>query len=244
MESPVPENPIRGLLSELWIGIGGFQNSPRGVTSNGIYLNSQMNHFQNEPERLAELYASIDEVELRELAQDAGSLTDAAQEALTAELSKRKLDVVLEYPSENADKPVHPNLVTLRQFRDIPAALLAKSILDSEGIECFLADENTIRMDWLWSNLLGGVKLWVREEDAAKAAELLAQESPEGFDADSDAEHQQPRCPQCSSANVLFEELSKHTAYATILLHFPIPIKHLGWKCHACGHQWEETDER
>jgi hypothetical protein len=203
-----------------------------------------MNHSQNEPEPLAELYAGMDEVELRELAQDAGSLTDAARETLKAELSRRRLDVALEYPVGNADEKAHPNLVTLRQFRDIPAAHLAKSILDSEGIECFLADENTIRRDWLWSNLLGGVKLWVREEDAAKAAELLAQESPEGFDADSDAEHQQPRCPQCNSANILFEELSKHTAYATILLHFPIPVKHLGWKCHACGHQWEETDER
>jgi len=203
-----------------------------------------MNHSQNEPERLAELYAGMDEVALRELAQDAGSLTDAARETLKAELSKRKLDVALEYPAEKAEEPPHPELVTLRQFRDIPAALLAKSVLDSEGIECFLADENIIRMDWLWSNLLGGVKLWVRAEDAAKAAELLAQESPEGFDADSDAEHQQPRCPQCNSANILFEELSKPTAYATILLHFPIPVKHLGWKCHACGHQWEETDER
>jgi hypothetical protein len=60
----------------------------------------------------------------------------------------------LEFPAENADRTAHPNLVTLCRFRDIPAALLAKSILDSEGIECFLADENTIRMDWLWSNML------------------------------------------------------------------------------------------
>jgi Putative prokaryotic signal transducing protein len=203
-----------------------------------------MNHSQNERERLAELYASMDEVELRELARDARALTDIAQETLRVELSKRTLDVALEYPAENADKTAHPNLVTLRQFRDIPAALLAKSILDSEGIECFLADENTIRMDWLWSNLLGGVKLWVREEDAARAAELLAQESEEGFDVDGDAEHQQPRCPQCNSANILFEELSKNVSYASVALGVPFPVKHLGWKCHACGHQWEEPGER
>lgn len=103
-----------------------------------------MDHSQNERERLAELYTGMDEVELRELAQDAGSLTDAARETLKAGLSKRKLDVALEYPAEKADEPPHPELVTLRQFRDIPAALLAKSVLDSEGIECFLADENII----------------------------------------------------------------------------------------------------
>jgi hypothetical protein len=202
-----------------------------------------MNHSQNEPERLAELYAGMDEVELRELAQDAGALTDVAQKTLRAELSKRKLDVALEYPAEKADEPSHPELITLRQFRDIPEALLAKSVLDSEGIECFLADENTIRMDWLWSNLLGGVKLWVKREDAGRASELLDRKSPEGFDVEGDETQQQPRCPKCNSANILFEELSKHTAYATVILHFPIPIKHLGWKCHACGYQWEETDK-
>ena len=139
-----------------------------------------MKNAKNERERLAGLYARMDEAELRELAQDAGSLTDPAQETLKAELSMRNLDVALEFPAENADKTAHPNLVTLRQFRDIPAALLAKSILDSEGIECFLADENTIRMDWLLSNMLGGVKLWVKEEDAGRASELLERRSSEG----------------------------------------------------------------
>jgi len=28
-------------------------------------------------------------------------------------------------------------------------------------------------MDWLWSNALGGVRLWVREDDVAQAVELL-----------------------------------------------------------------------
>ena len=185
----------------------------------------------------------MDEVELRELARDAESLTDAAQETLKAELSKRKLNVALEYPVGNADEKAHPNLVTLRQFRDIPAALLAKSVLDSEGIECFLADENTIRMDWLWSNLLGGVKLWVKEEDAGRASELLAQKSPEGFDVEGDETHQQQRCPKCNSANILFEELSKNVSYASVALGVPFPVKHLGWKCHSCGHQWEETSK-
>ncbi len=44
--------------------------------------------------------------------------------------------------------------------------MLAKGKLDSEGLESFLADDNTVRMDWLWSNLLGGIKLLVDPEDA------------------------------------------------------------------------------
>ncbi|SRR6266436_3727185 len=70
----------------------------------------------------------------------------------------------------------------LRRFRDLPPALLSRSILDSAAVECFLADENTIRMDWFWSNLLGGVKLCVRKADADSAASLLAQGVPEKFD--------------------------------------------------------------
>ena len=62
-----------------------------------------------------------------------------------------------------------------RRFRDLPAALLFDSILDSAAIECFLADENTIRMDWFWSNLLGGIKLCVRMADADTASSLLVQ---------------------------------------------------------------------
>jgi hypothetical protein len=59
----------------------------------------------------------------------------------------------------------------------VPDALVATSILDSAGIKCFLSDETTIRMDWLWSNALGGVKLWVRQEDVETAMALLKEDS-------------------------------------------------------------------
>ena len=62
---------------------------------------------------------------------------------------------------EFADPPHRPDpldIVVLRRFRDIPAALVAKTILDSAEIECFLVDLNTVRMDWLYSNAIGGVK--------------------------------------------------------------------------------------
>jgi len=64
-------------------------------------------------------------------------------------------------------------LVAVRRFRDLPEALSAKGLLDSANIKCFLSDENTVRMDWLWSNALGGVRLWVREEDVQQSVELL-----------------------------------------------------------------------
>src|SRR6202161_3969234 len=195
--------------SEFRCGAERLSNGVTGGGSNGIYLSQHMKHSQNERARLAELYAGMSEIELQELARDAESLTDAAQETLKTELSKRKLEVELKHKEESSEETAHPNLITLRQFRDIPAALLAKSVLDSEGIECFLADENTIRMDWLLSNLLGGIKLWGTEENASNASELLGRQSAEGFKAEAGEENEQPRCPQCGSANVLFEERSE-----------------------------------
>jgi len=65
------------------------------------------------------------------------------------------------------------DLVTVRRFRDLHEALLAKGSLDSAGIESFLADDNMVHMDWLMSNLLGGVKLRVESANLEAANEIL-----------------------------------------------------------------------
>jgi hypothetical protein len=52
-------------------------------------------------------------------------------------------------------------LVTVASFRDLHEALLAKGSLDSAGITCFLANENIVRLDWLYANAVGGIKLRV-----------------------------------------------------------------------------------
>jgi hypothetical protein len=57
--------------------------------------------------------------------------------------------------------------------------MVAKSILGSAGVECFLTDDNLIRMYWLYSNLVGGIKLLVRHEDVEGANKLLDQSTPE-----------------------------------------------------------------
>jgi hypothetical protein len=132
---------------------------------------------ENEGQRLAKLYAEKTDEELEELADSADSLTDTAKGALKDELSRRKLNVSLKEPTAPAVEIESPRVVTLRHFFTLPEALLAKSILDSAGIQGYLIDENTIRMDWFYSNALGGIKLQVRETDAAAAAELLDQQA-------------------------------------------------------------------
>jgi hypothetical protein len=134
---------------------------------------------ERERQRLAEVYASEADEELRSLAEEGGSLTDVARTALRHELNRRGIPVSVRELSPPPDEVESPSIVTLRQFLTVQEAMMAKSILDSAGIESFLADENVISMNWLWSNALGGVKLQASKTDVAAASELLEQKPSE-----------------------------------------------------------------
>jgi hypothetical protein len=129
--------------------------------------------LEKERWRLSRLYGSMTEGEIEKLAADAGSLSDAAKWALKMDLSRRGLKTKLEEAGPPAEAAKISKLVILRQYMTLPEALVAKSILDSAGMESFLGDRNIIRMDWFLSNALGGVKLRVREEDLEAAKALL-----------------------------------------------------------------------
>src|SRR5437868_2726572 len=116
-------------------------------------------------QRLAKLYAGMTEGELRKVADHAFDLTDVARQALADEISRRSLDIPL-VDSLAVDELDQREMVTIRHFRDLPEALLAKASLDSAGIECFLVDQNVIRVIWFYSNLVGGIKLQVNKADA------------------------------------------------------------------------------
>src|SRR5258708_20476749 len=94
------------------------------------------------------------EGELQGRAGRGGSRTEFDWEALDDELARRDLELLEEEASENREELELRELVTIRQFRDLPEALLAKGSLESAGIECFLADENLGRLDWFISNLI------------------------------------------------------------------------------------------
>ncbi len=130
---------------------------------------------ERERQRLAEAYSSMSDEELKELADDPAALTDPARTALENEMKQRRLQIDLPEPSPKPDKSENSELVTIRLFRDLPEALLAKGMLESAGIECFLADANMVRLDWFISNAIGNMRLQVRKEDAAAALEILNQ---------------------------------------------------------------------
>jgi hypothetical protein len=206
---------------------------------------------EHEQERLAARYAAMSELELLKVGQNPGALTDWAFETLREEMAKRGLDWAgkdLPVPSQMVRPDTKEDLgntpVVIRQYRDIPEAMTDRMILEAAGIDCFLYDENMVRLDWLWSNLLGGLKLVVRQSDVEDALRALSSTPNEKFDVDGVGEYEQERCPNCGSMDVSCNELKKRIAGAgLLLLGIPIAMHQKGWNCHSCGHIWEVAGE-
>ncbi len=129
--------------------------------------------------------------------------------------------------------------MTIRKFRDLPEALLAKGSLESAGIDAVLTDENVVRLDWFWSNLMGGIKLNVDPENVEVANRILDQPIPENFDVAGVGQYEQPRCPKCQSLDVNYQELDP-AAYLSLAISVPMPFHRRAWRCHSCRAEWED----
>src|ERR1700722_18025641 len=95
-------------------------------------------------ESLAMRYAGMNELELIELARSYDSLTEIAQVILRTEFAQRGLDPPVLYEEDKVDRR---DLVTVRRYRDVSEAIVARSLLQSAGLYAFLCDENLVRLD-------------------------------------------------------------------------------------------------
>jgi hypothetical protein len=204
------------------------------------HLDESFLDAQRERRRLAANYAGMTDGELQRLARNAESLTELAWDALEDEMDRRHLEDSDDAPVEPRQEMEMRELVTIRQFRDLPEALLAKGSLESSGIECFLADENLVRLDWFISNFIGGIKLKVRTADVMNAQKILDEPILEGLYVHGIGLYEQPRCPKCQSLDVNFQELDRPIAYMSAFLRVPMPVQRTGWHCHACHAEWED----
>jgi hypothetical protein len=91
------------------------------------------------------------------------------------------------------------HLVTVATFYHPFVAHLFQGRLDEEGIESFIADEETVDVNWFYLVAVGWVKVQVREKDVARAIEIrraaekgqLAHETEPLF-----------VCPRCGAADL------------------------------------------
>jgi hypothetical protein len=129
-------------------------------------------------------------------------------------------------PSKELEK-----LVTVGTFTASWEARLALARLETEGIEAVLTDEHVGHL--YGGGVVGGVKLRVREEEAARAAELLALKRPiPEIYLVTEEDAGQPRCPACRSEDIWLDRWS--------LLDL---LSGRRWSCRRCGAAWREGEE-
>lgn len=60
-------------------------------------------------------------------------------------------------------------LITIKTYRDVPEANVDKGYLESQGIECYLKNEEIVAANWLYSQAVGGIELQVAEKNVKQA---------------------------------------------------------------------------
>jgi hypothetical protein len=194
------------------------------------------------PEELSAQYAQMSETELMELARSYDGLVEDAQAALRAEFARRGLEPPL---VEEPDEPELRSLVTVGVYRDLTEAIVARSLLESGGIQAWIADENLVRMNWFLSNAVGGVRLQVEESDEAAAREILEETVPQTIEYGEGESYVQPTCPKCGSAEVTLGDGTEtgRSFVALAVVSIPVPPREAAWHCEACGARWVDDAE-
>ncbi|HTS37551.1 MAG TPA: hypothetical protein VMH04_17880 [Candidatus Solibacter sp.] len=193
--------------------------------------------------RLAEHYRSLTDGELLDIAEDTSELTPIAQQALSDEMSQRRLKLAVKPPPPKPE----PFLPTGSEFDEDRApltvctvwsqrdALKVQSLLDTAGIPFYMGPENATGVDQVTSNIAEGVDVKIMTIGLPWARQVLQDYEPlDEPESEKISENQEPvpvRCPKCRSEEVIFEELEP-PADAT---KEPPKFK---WVCDSCGNEW------
>jgi hypothetical protein len=201
--------------------------------------------FLQEPKpTFADLYRPMSELELRSLLADWHSLLPEARSTLSVEFAARNIDFN-EPPTPAEDAPAEfRHLVTVRRYRDLSEAIVARAVIESAGIFCFLKDENLVRLDWQVSNFIGGIRLQVAAADVEAAEDILSAPIPSEFSIPDQPGFSQPRCPRCTSTDIQWERHGRKAALAGLYLFaLPLPRGSESWHCNSCALRWVDEDQ-
>lgn len=119
-------------------------------------------------------------------------------------------------------------------------AHLLMTRLESEEIECWLQDENTVTINPIWTNAVGGIKLLVKKSDLARAAGIIREIESNRKEA--------IECPRCKSHNIELVSTPRKaanwfSAILTFLLgDYALTVNKVN-HCFDCGHEFENINE-
>jgi Putative prokaryotic signal transducing protein len=134
-------------------------------------------------------------------------------------------------------------IITFESYYDPMLAHIIRTRLEANGIPCFIADENTIGANPLYSQAIGGVKLKIFERDLERCREILATEGDlheqDHFEIDNET-NTYVVCPYCASTNVINIAAGNDPGFLdslTILLN-PFQAQK-NWHCNNCQQDFE-----
>jgi predicted RNA-binding Zn-ribbon protein involved in translation (DUF1610 family) len=131
------------------------------------------------------------------------------------------------------------DFVVINSYNNYVDAHIARGVLEEQGIQCWLQDENTVTIDPILTNAVGGIKIMVAKEDSEKALDILSQLKKE---------HQQSLvCPHCGSHTIELVSTPRKTSnwfssVATFLLgNYAIGV-HKVYHCFDCKHEFPKEE--
>ena len=125
-------------------------------------------------------------------------------------------------------------------FQYSSEAIIFKGKLESEGIEVFMRDNNTVDSNPLYSNAVGGVKLFVKNDDFDKATDIFSNISQYSLDDNKKL----IKCPKCGAEQIdmvtSIKDLKSFLVFlfSIFLVAMPFYSKHK-YKCDNCKFEFK-----
>jgi DNA-directed RNA polymerase subunit RPC12/RpoP len=132
------------------------------------------------------------------------------------------------------------DIVVLNSYPNYVEAHIAKGVVEEQGIRCWLKDENTVTIDPILTNAIGGIKLLVLKEEAQQAWEILQALKKE--------KQATVACANCGSHNLEFVSTPRKasnwfTAIATFFISDYAVALDKVYHCFDCGHEFSKKEE-
>jgi DNA-directed RNA polymerase subunit RPC12/RpoP len=89
--------------------------------------------------------------------------------------------------------------IILKTYENVIDLYILKARLESEGIECLVADEHIMTVNPLYNIAVGGIKLKVRENDVDRSLEVMKEIQSTPI---VDEKENEINCPDCGSSNI------------------------------------------
>ena len=132
------------------------------------------------------------------------------------------------------------DFVILQSFNNYLDAHLLMAKLESEDIQCWLQDENTVTLYPILTNAVGGIKLFVNKNDLSRARQIF-------WEIENNRK-KTIECPKCKGHNIELVSTPRKAAnwFSAILTFFlgdyALAVDKVN-HCFDCGNEFENSNE-